>query len=129
MFHQITLVGYVGNDAEMRYTQDGVPVTNFNVAVNQRYTNAAGEPVEETVWFRITTWRRQAETCSEYVRKGQLVLVVGELKAPHAWIDQEGQAQARLEVTARRVTFLPGGQRTGEPDAVTEADDDGVVAE
>ena len=61
--------------------------------------------------------------------KGQLVLVVGEMKLPHTWIDQEGQAQARLEVTARRVTFLSGGQRSGEADAVTETDDDSVVAE
>ena len=129
MFHQITLVGYVGNDAEMRYTKDGMPVANFNVAVNNRWTNAAGASIEETVWFRITTWRRQAEIVSEYVHKGQLVLVVGELKLPHTWVDQEGQAQATLEVTARAVKFLPGNPRAGEPQDVIAADDDSVAAE
>ena len=126
MYQQITLVGYVGNDPEMRYAQEGVPVTNFNVAVNNRYTNAAGDNVEETTWFRITTWRRQAETCAEYVRKGQLVLVVGELKRPTIWHDKDDQAQATLEVTARTVRFLSSNQRTDDPDAMMggELDDD-----
>ena len=126
MYQQITLVGYVGNDPEMRYAQEGVPVTNFNVAVNNRYTNAAGDNVEETTWFRITTWRRQAETCAEYVRKGQLVLVVGELKRPTIWHDKDDQAQATLEVNARTVRFLSSNQRTDDPDAMMngELDDD-----
>ena len=126
MYQQITVVGHVGDEPAMRYTQEGAPVTNFNVAVNNRYTNAAGENIEETIWFRITTWRRQAETCAEYVRKGNLVLVVGELKRPTIWHDKEGQAQATLEITARSVRFLSSNQRTGEPDAITEEgiDDD-----
>ena len=126
MYQQITVVGHAGEDPVMRYTQEGVPVTNFNVAVNNRYTNAAGENVAETLWFRITTWHRQAETVSEYVRKGNLVLVVGELKRPTIWHDKEGQAQVTLDLTARSVRFLSSNQRTGEPDAITEEgiDDD-----
>ena len=126
MYQQITVVGYAGEDPVMRYTQEGVPVANFNVAVNNRYTNAAGDNVEETTWFRITTWRRQAETCAEYVRKGQLVLVVGELKRPTIWHDKDDQAQATLEVNARTVRFLSSNQRTDDPDAMMngELDDD-----
>lgn len=126
MYQQITVVGYAGEDPVMRYTQEGVPVANFNVAVNNRYTNAAGDNVEETFWFRITTWRRQAEACAEYVRKGQLVLVVGELKQPTIWHDKDDQAQATLEVTARTVRFLSSNQRTDDPDARTDegTDDD-----
>ena len=128
MFQQITYVGYVGNEPVMRYTQDGAPVTNFNVAVNNRYTNAAGESVEETIWFRTATWRRLAETCAEYVSKGQLILVVGEMKLPHTWIDQEGQAQATLEATARTVRFLSGSQQSAQFDEAIEPDNDSVDA-
>ena len=106
-------------------------MANFSVAVNNRYTNAAGDNVEETIWFRITTWRRQAETCAEYVRKGNPVLVVGELKRPTIWHDKDGQAQATLEVTARSVRFLSSNQRTGESDAMIDgepADDSSDVS-
>ncbi len=126
MFQQITYVGYVGNEPVMRYTQDGVPVTNFNVAVNNRYTNAADESVEETMWFRTTTWRRLAETCAEFVSKGQLILVVGEMKLPHTWINQEGQAQATLEVTARTVRFLSGTQQNVQLDEAIESDNGSI---
>ena len=129
MYQQITLLGFAGGDATMRYTPDGVPVAHFSVAVNNRYTNAAGELIDEVTWFRVTTWNRSAETCSEYVKKGQFLLIVGEIKPPHTWIDNEGQAQASLEVTARTVRFLPSSQRAAEPDEVMEAVDDGVAVE
>ena len=128
MYQQTTLVGYVGNEPTMRYTQDGLPVTNFNVAVNNRYTTAAGESMEETIWYRITTWRRQAETCADYVHPGQLVLVVGVLKPPHVWIDDEGQAQATLELTARLVKFLSRHPQSDEVEEAIDIIDDGVVA-
>ena len=99
-------------------------MANFNVAVNNRYTNAAGDNVEETFWFRITTWRRQAEACAEYVRKGNLVLVVGELKQPTIWHDKDGQAQATLDLTARSVRFLSSNQRTHDPDAMMDGEPD-----
>ena len=127
MYQQITLLGFAGGDATMRYTPSGTAVANFSVAVNNRYTNAAGELVDETTWFRVTTWERMAETCSEYIHKGQFLLIMGEIKPPHTWLDNEGQAQASLEVTARTVRFLPSSQRAGEPDAEMETVDDVVV--
>lgn len=127
MFQQITLVGYVGNEPTMRYTQDGDPVTHFNLAINSRYTHTDTDTVDETVWFRITTWRRQAEICAEYVHTGQLVLVVGDIKSPHTWIDQDGQAQVTLQVTAHTVKFLSGRQAVDELDG-TEVDDSVVAA-
>ena len=128
MYNQITVMGFVGVDPDLRYIQDGTPVANFTLAVNNRWTSAAGENMEETLWFRITTWRRQAEAVAEYVRKGQLVLVSGAVKPPFVWTDEAGQAQARLEVTAQLVKFLPGNQRTGESIEETE-EVDSVAAE
>ena len=106
MWQQITLVGNLGGDPEMRYTQDGTPVTSFSVATNRRWSAQDGTTQEKTVWFSISAWRRLAETCNEYLTKGQRVLVVGEVEEPSTWTDQEGNARASLEVQARNVRFL-----------------------
>ena len=106
MWQQITLAGNLGGDPEMRYTQDGTPVTSFSVATNRRWSAQDGTTQEKTVWFRISAWRRLAETCNEYLTKGQRVLVVGEVEEPGTWTDQEGNARASLEVQARVVRFL-----------------------
>ena len=57
-----------------------------------------GTTQEETVWFRVSVWQQQAEACNQYLSKGQRVLVVGEMREPGAWTDQEGNARASLEV-------------------------------
>jgi single-strand DNA-binding protein len=112
MYHTIIIAGNVGRDPEMRYTPSGQPVTNFSVATNRQYTNNNGELVKETIWFRITTWGKTAETCNQYVKKGSKVLVEGRLNAdattggPRLWTGQDGTARASFEVTANTVRFL-----------------------
>ncbi|MEX1019017.1 MAG: single-stranded DNA-binding protein [Litorilinea sp.] len=106
MYQQITLVGNLGNDPEMRYTPSGVPVTNFNVAVSRRWTGQDGQSQEKTTWFRVTAWRRQAELASQYLTKGRQVLVVGEVEEAEVWTDREGNARASLNVTANSIQFL-----------------------
>jgi single-strand DNA-binding protein len=96
----------------MRYTPSGQPVTSFSVATNRQYTSNNGEQVKETVWFRVTTWGKQAETCNQYVKKGSKVLVEGRLTAdastggPRIWNDQSGNPRASFEVNASTVRFL-----------------------
>ncbi|MBN1310623.1 MAG: single-stranded DNA-binding protein [Anaerolineae bacterium] len=109
MFQQCIIIGNLGSDPEMRYTPDGTPVTSFRVAVNRKWTSADGNQTEKTWWFRVTCWRRLAETTNQYLKKGRQVMVVGEIDAS-AWTDQEGQPRAALELTARDVRFL-GGSR------------------
>jgi single-strand DNA-binding protein len=112
MFHTIIIVGNVGRDPEMRYTPSGQPVTNFSLATNRQYTNNNGELVKETIWFRITTWGKTAESCNQYVKKGSKVLVEGRLNAdastggPRIWTSQDGTSRASFEVTANTVRFL-----------------------
>lgn len=106
MYQQITLVGNLGRDPEMRYTPSGVAVTNFSVATSRSWTGQDGQRQEKTVWFRVAAWRGLAETCNQYLTKGQRVLVVGEVEEPNTWTDQEGNTRASLEVTARTVRFL-----------------------
>ena len=108
MYQQITLVGNLGQDPEMRYTPSGVPVTSFSVAVNKRWTNQEGQQQDKTTWFRVTTWRKQAEVVSQYLTKGSRVLVVGEVDEARPWTDRDGNNRASLEVTANQVRFMSG---------------------
>lgn len=102
---KVILIGNVGTDPEMRYTPDGKPVTSFRMATNRRYTTSAGESREETDWFRVTVWGKQAESCNQFVTKGKQVYVEGRLHARN-WQGQDGQTRTSLEVTANRVLFL-----------------------
>jgi single-strand DNA-binding protein len=102
---KVILVGNLGSDPEMRYTPNGKAVTSFNVATNRRYTTSAGENKEETDWFRVSVWGKQAERCNEFLSKGKQVYVEGRLHARN-WEGQDGQTRTSLEVTAERVLFL-----------------------
>ena len=79
MFHKVLLVGNLGRDPEMRYTPSGQAVTNMSVATNRSYTDSSGEKVDETVWFRVSVWGKQAESVHQYLRKGRQVLVEGRM--------------------------------------------------
>jgi len=119
MFHKIILVGNLGKDPEMRYTPGGQPVTSFSVASNRRYTDSGGQPVEETIWFRISVWGKQAEACKQYLAKGRQVLVEGRLivdrqtGGPRTFKRQNGETGTSFEVNAETVRFL--GQRQDGP--------------
>ncbi len=107
MFEQLLIVGNLGSDPELRYTSSGAPVATFSVAVNRKWTNADGTPGEETKWFRVTTWRKLAETCAQYLAKGRQVMVVGRVTAS-AFTGKDGAPRASLELTADTVRFLGG---------------------
>ena len=106
MYQQITLVGNLGSEPELRFTPSGVPVANFSLAVNKSWANAQGERQSKTTWFRITVWRKQAELASQFLKKGRRVLVVGEVEEAAVWTDREGTARASLDVTAQFVKFM-----------------------
>ncbi len=119
-FHTIIIVGNLGRDPEMRYTPSGKPVTSFSVASSRSYNNPNGEKVEETIWFRVTAWDKQAETCNQYLRKGSKVLVEGRLipdknGGPKIWTKQDGSAGASFEVNAATVRFLSSRGEGGGP--------------
>ncbi len=112
MFHTIIIVGNLGRDPEMRYTPSGQAVTSFSIASSRKYTNSSGQVVDDTLWFRISAWGKQAETCSQYLKKGSKVLVEGRLTgdpatgSPRIWTRQDGTSGASFEVTAATVRFL-----------------------
>lgn len=112
MYQTIIIVGNVGRDPEMRYTPSGQAVTSFSVATNRQYTNNNSETVKETIWFRVSAWGKQAETCNQYIKKGSKVLVEGRLTAdpatggPRIWNGQDGSPRASFEISAGTVRFL-----------------------
>jgi single-strand DNA-binding protein len=129
MFHRVTLIGRVGQDPQMRYTPDGIPVTNFSVATTtlrskERTTDCPngwkesynGKNWELTTWWRVTCWRDLAETVNSYLSKGRQVFVEGEMSGdaangsqnPRVWTGNDGVARASFEITARTVKFLGG---------------------
>jgi single-strand DNA-binding protein len=138
MYHTIIVVGNLGKDPEMRYTPSGQAVTTLSVATNRQYTGSDGQPVKETIWFRVSVWGKQAETCNQYLRKGSKLLVEGRLVpdastgGPRIWNRQDGTPAASFEISANTVRFLSsrtegdeGGYAAGEFGAgqVSEGDD------
>lgn len=115
MYVHIVLVGNLGRDPEMRYTPSGQPVTSFSLATNRRWSDReTGEQKEETTWFRVTVWGKQAEICNEYLRKGRTVLVEADRIQASAYKNRNDELAASLEVTARTVRFLGGrGDQVG----------------
>ena len=103
--NKVMIIGNVGKDPELRYTPDGTPTTKFSVAVNRVWNTPDGERKEETEWFNIVTWRKLAETCSNYVYKGQKVYVEGRLQT-RKWTDQSNVERRITELVASQVMFL-----------------------
>ena len=129
-YHTTIIVGNLGRDPEMRYTPSGQAVTSFSVAVNDDYTNNNGERIKRTIWFRISAWGKQAESCNQYLKKGSKVLVEGRLTVdqatggPRIWTSQDGQPRASFEISASTVRFLSsrsdsegGGMAAATPSA------------
>ncbi len=121
MYHTIIIVGNLGKDPEMRYLASGQAVTNFSVATNRQYTGSDGQPVKETIWFRVAVWGKQAESSNQYLKKGSKVLVEGRLTpdpatgGPRLWTRQDGTAASSYEVTLRLFASYPAAAKATLP--------------
>ena len=103
--NKVMIIGRLGRDPEMRYTQAGKPVCSLNVATDEGYTNDRGEKVDKTEWHKVVFWDRQAETCSQYLAKGSLVFIEGRLST-RKYQDQQGQDRYVTEIQGQRETML-----------------------
>lgn len=126
MYEKTTVVGYLGSDPELRFTHSGDAVCNFSVAVNKSYTDESGAKHEKVKWFKIVAWRKLGQLCNEYLAKGRLVLVEGEVAANH-WIGDDGKVHTSLELTAKTVRFLGGGTNGNGKAAPVQATEDDEV--
>ena len=102
--NQILLIGNAGRDAELRYTQNGVAVANFSIAVTRRY-QSRDEMREDTEWFNVSAWDRQAENVSDRVKRGNRVFVDGRLST-REYTSGNGETRTSLDVNANRVLVL-----------------------
>jgi single-strand DNA-binding protein len=107
--NKVILVGNLGRDPEVRYTQGGAPVANFTLATNDVWTDKAGARQERTEWHRIVVWGKTAEIVREHLSKGKQVYVEGSLQT-RQWDDRDGNKKTTTEVKATRVVLL------GRPD-------------
>jgi len=105
--NKVILIGNLGRDPELRYTQGGQAVANFTLATTERFPTKDGERQERTEWHRIVAWARTAELCAQYLSKGRSVYVEGRLQT-REWEDKEGQKRRTTEIVAQTVQFLGG---------------------
>lgn len=116
MLNKVQIIGHLGRDPELRYSQSGAPVATLNIATDESYVDKDGNKVERTEWHRVVVFQRSAENCSQYLSKGSLVYVEGKLQT-RKWQDQQGQDKYSTEIKADRVQFLDrrgGAQSQGE---------------
>ena len=106
MVNLVALLGHLTRAPELRYTNGGVAVCQFGLALNRRYRTAAGAVHEETSFVEVVVWGKQAEIVSAHMTKGRPVFVEGRLQQD-AWETAVGERRSRLKVVAERVTFLP----------------------
>lgn len=103
--NKVILIGNLGRDPEVRFTQGGTAVANFTMATTERWSDPSGEKKEKTEWHRVVVWGKQAEIAGEYLRKGKQVYVEGSLQT-REWTDREGQKRYTTEVRAQRFQLL-----------------------
>jgi single-strand DNA-binding protein len=110
-FNKVLLMGRLTRDPELRYTPQGVPVSEIGLAVNREYT-VGTERRKDTAFVDITLWRRQAEVVCQYLKKGAPIFIEGHL-ALDSWEGQDGQKRSKLRVVAENFQFL-GNRQDGE---------------
>ena len=119
-FNKVVMAGNLTRDPEIRYIPSGTPVVNFSIAINHRYRQ--GDELKNDVTFiDIVVFGKQAESCSQYLSKGDGVLVEGRLQQ-RRWDSEDGQKRSKYEVVAQNVRFMPKGDRAsgGTSSGVTE---------
>lgn len=115
-FNKVILVGRLTRDPELRCTPQGVPVSDLPLAVNRNYNTASGERREEVLFIDATVWRKQAEVCCQYLKKGRPILVEGHLSMD-TWEGKDGQKQKRYRVVVENFQFLGSGSGRSESGA------------
>ncbi len=111
-FNQVTLVGRLVADPEMRYTQSGVPVVSFRLAVDREFKNADGK--RDTDFINCTAWRKVAEIVQQYTKKGSLILVSGSLQQDN--YEKDGEKRYTVKVVVDKIRLL-GGKGNGSQNA------------
>lgn len=122
--NRVMISGRLTHEPDGRYAPDGTQITSFPLAFHRRYRASGGKYAEHTGFVTVMTYRRLAEVCSQYLKKGSAVLVEGRLQM-REWETPQGRKQQRLEIRAESVHFLervPGGAPHGAAQSASEGD-------
>ena len=122
--NKIQIIGRLGRDPEMRYTPDGKAVTNFSVATGGKWTDRNGTERDDTEWFRVEMWERQAETANQYLSKGAQVYIEGRLRT-RKYTDKDGIERTSVEVVANNMLLLGSRNDRGSGPGTSDHDDYG----
>jgi len=121
MFNRVFLIGNLTRDPEVRYLPSGVAVTSFDIAVNERWRDRNQEMREETLFIRVETFQRQAETCAQYLKKGRQVFVEGRLRLD-TWEAKDGTKRTRPVIRGLNVQFIGARPAEGAAPAAQPAE-------
>jgi single-strand DNA-binding protein len=106
------LIGNVGTDPELKYTQGGQAVLRLRLATTERYGNKAGERQERTEWHTVIVWGNRAEALNKILNKGRLIYVEGRLQT-RQWEDKDGGKRSTTEIVANQILLLGGPRGEG----------------
>jgi single-strand DNA-binding protein len=110
--NKVILIGRLGNNPEIRYTNTGTAVANFNLATSENWNDKSGQRQERTEWHRVVVWGKLAELCEKYLAKGRQCFVEGRLQT-RSWDDKDGNKKYTTEIVASTVQFLGATQGAG----------------
>lgn len=111
--NRVFLIGHLGADPEIRYTQAQLAICSLRIATNERRQGDDGQWVDHTEWHRVTAFGKTGETCGQYLKKGRQVFVEGKIQT-RKYQDQEGKDRYSTEIIASGVRFIGGkGDGTG----------------
>lgn len=107
MSHHTTIVsGRISNDPELKYLQgSGAAVCNFTIPVTERWKDRSDQWQERTTWYEVAVWGKRGEWCAEWLRKGSVVTVSGNVDA-RGWVNKKGDVSTAITLRARDVTPL-----------------------
>jgi single-strand DNA-binding protein len=118
IMNKAMVIGNLGNDPEVRYTQAGTPVATFSVATTERWKDAEGVQQEHTDWHKVVAWKGLAEICGDHLKKGSKVYIEGKMQT-RKWEDGNGVTHYTTELIAKNMEMLGGKQNDKEtPDPV-----------
>lgn len=121
-YNRVILMGHLGQDPEMRYTPSGTAVANMNLATNRAWKNSRGEKQESVQWHRLVAWRKLAEICGQYLKKGSLIHVEGEL-VTRKYIDKANNNRYITEIVIHHLQMIKttnGDSKSDTPTVYTD---------
>ncbi len=126
--NMVQLIGRLGRDIDLKYSQGGTAVANLSLATDESYTDRNGTRVQRAEWHKVIVYGKTAENCARYLQKGSLAYVEGSLQT-RKWQDQQGNDRLTTEIKAQRVQFLDRKTETSsarEPDATQPSSYDDI---